>query len=78
MVRRFGDRLIRNAPRLKAIRSVIVHGRYGVVTPVKNVFDRVQALPEADLRAVPDCGHTTTEPDIVHELFSVTRKFAAD
>ena len=56
---------------------MIVHGRYDVVTPMKNAYDLHQVWPEADLRVVPDAGHAMTEPGIIHELISATRKFAA-
>ncbi|MGH6735081.1 MAG: prolyl aminopeptidase [Methyloceanibacter sp.] len=71
------DQLIKNAARLKAIPGVIVHGRYDVVTPVKNAFDLKRAWPEADLRVVADAGHAMTEPGIVHELIAATRGFSA-
>lgn len=70
------DQLIRNATRLRCIPAVIVHGRYDVVTPVKNAFDLAQAWPEADLRIVPDAGHAMSEYGIVHELVAATRRFA--
>jgi len=37
------DQLLRNADRLGDIPGVIVHGRYDVVTPVKNAFDLAPA-----------------------------------
>jgi proline iminopeptidase len=55
---------------------VIVHGRYDVVTPVKNAWDLYRAWPLADLRIVADAGHAMTEPGIVHELIVATRRFA--
>ncbi len=70
------DQLIRSADRLKSILGVIVHGRYDVVTPVKNAFDLAAAWPEADLCIVPDAGHAMTETGIVHELVSATNRFA--
>jgi proline iminopeptidase len=70
-----GDLLV-NAHRLRRIPGMIVHGRYDVVTPLKNAFDLRQAWPEADLRIVPDAGHAMTEPGIVHELVNATRRFA--
>jgi proline iminopeptidase len=30
----------------------------------------------AELRIVPDAGHAMSEPGIVHELISATRKFS--
>jgi len=71
------DQLLRNAALLKQIPAVIVHGRYDVVTPVKNAFDLAEAWPEADLRVVPDAGHAMSEPGIVHELIDATRTFSA-
>ena len=70
--------LIRNAARLKTIPGIIVHGRYDVVTPVKNAFDLAEAWPKADLRVVPDSGHAMTEPGIVHELIAATRIFSGN
>jgi proline iminopeptidase len=70
------DQLIRAAHRLKDIPGIIVHGRYDVVTPAKIAVDLARAWPEADLRIVADSGHAMTEPGIVHELISATRRFA--
>jgi len=72
------DQLLRNANRIKDIPGVIVHGRYDVVTPVKNAFDLASAWPRADLRVVPDSGHAMTEPGIVHELIAATRIFSGN
>lgn len=70
------DQLIRAAHRLRHIPGVIVHGRYDVVTPARIAVDLARAWPEADLRIVADAGHAMTEPGIVHELVSATRRFA--
>jgi len=72
------DQLLRYANRIKDIPGVIVHGRYDVVTPVKNAFDLASAWPRADLRVVPDSGHAMTEPGIVHELIAATRIFSGN
>nr|HML30270.1 prolyl aminopeptidase [Hyphomicrobium sp.] len=73
--RRDGELLL-EAHRLTNIPGVIVHGRYDVVTPVKNAVLLSKAWGAADLRIVPDAGHAMTEPGIVHELIRATRKFA--
>lgn len=70
------NQLLRNAHKLRAIPGIIVHGRYDVVTPVKNSYDLKNHWPEADLRIVPDAGHAMTEPGIVHELIDATRSMA--
>lgn len=70
------DQLLADAHKMRAVPGVIVHGRYDVVTPLKIAWDLARAWPEADLRIVPDSGHAMTEPGIVHELVSATRRFA--
>ena len=39
---------------------------------------RLLEAEEAELRIVPDAGHSAFEPGIVHELISVTDQFAAN
>lgn len=68
--------LLRDAGRLSRIPGTIVHGRYDVVTPVKNAWDLKKAWPPADLRIVPDAGHAMTEPGNVHELVAATRRYS--
>jgi len=72
------DQLLRSAHLLADIPGVIVHGRYDVVTPIKNAFDLAQARPEASLRVVPDSGHAMTEPGIINELIAATRIFSGN
>ena len=70
------DQLIANAGKLAGIPGVIVHGRYDVVTPLKSAWELAKGWPDADLKIVPDSGHAMTEPGIIHELVSATRRFA--
>ena len=72
---RHDDQLLRDAHRIAHIPGVIVHGRYDVVTPVRNAFDLHKVWPSARLKVVPDAGHATTEPGIVHELVTATDGF---
>jgi proline iminopeptidase len=68
--------LLANVGRVRHLPCTIVHGRYDVVTPIKNAHDLSKAWPEADLRIVPDAGHAMTEPGIVTELVAATRRYA--
>jgi proline iminopeptidase len=70
------NQLIENASRISRIPGTIVHGRYDVVTPLKNAWDLAKAWPRAELRIVPDAGHAMTEPGIAHEVVTATDKFA--
>jgi proline iminopeptidase len=68
------DQLLADAGRLSGIPGTIVHGRYDVVTPVKNAWDLHRVWPGADLRIVADAGHAMSEAGIAHELVSATRR----
>jgi proline iminopeptidase len=69
------DQLLGNAHKLKNIPGVIVQGRYDVVCPARSAWDLHRAWPEADLRIVPDSGHSAFEPGITHELIEATDRF---
>lgn len=67
--------LLKQAHRLAEIPGVIVHGRYDVVTPIRNAWDLKKVWPSAELRIVPDAGHAMTEPGVIHELIRATSHF---
>ncbi len=69
------DQLLRDASRLRGIPAVIVQGRYDVVCPLRSAWDLHCAWPGADLRIVPDAGHSAFEPGNVHELIGATDRF---
>jgi len=70
------DQLLAEAGPLHRIPGTIVHGRYDVVTPLKNAFDLKAVWSEADLRIVPAAGHAMTEPAIMEELVAATRRYS--
>jgi len=67
--------LVEDIGKVKHIPTVIVHGRYDVVCPVKNAFDLHAAWPEADLKIIPDSGHAFDEPGTLRELMAAVEKF---
>jgi proline iminopeptidase len=67
--------LLEDAGRIRKIPAVIVHGRYDVVCPMRNAWDLHRAWPEADLRIVPDAGHSALHAGTIHELVSATDRF---
>jgi proline iminopeptidase len=70
------NELIDNVGRIRHIPTVIVQGRYDVVCPMRSAWDLHEAWPEADLRVVPDAGHSAFEPGNLHELVLATDRFA--
>jgi proline iminopeptidase len=70
------DQLLEDIDNVRHVPTVIVQGRYDVVCPVVTAWALHRAFPEADLRIVPDAGHSAFEAGIVHELVSATDRFA--
>ena len=70
------DQLLRDVARIRNIPSVIVQGRYDMVCPARSAWDLHRAWPEAQLRIVPDAGHSAFEPGITRELVAATDRFA--
>ena len=68
--------LIANAAKIRHIPSVIIQGRYDIVTPAKTAWELHRALPESSLKIVPDAGHSATEPGIAREIVAATDRFA--
>jgi proline iminopeptidase len=73
---RTANELIENVGRIRHIPTVIVQGRYDIVCPMRSAWELHRAWPEADLRVVPDAGHSAFEAGITHELVSATDHFA--
>ena len=72
---RHDNQLIEDVNKIRHIPSVIIHGRYDIVCPVKNAFDLHEAWPESALKIIPDAGHAFNEPGILRELMATVEKF---
>jgi proline iminopeptidase len=68
--------LLDQAHRLRGIPGTIIHGRYDVVTPIDTAFLLAKAWPEANLRVIPDAGHTGVEPGISDAMVRATDHYA--
>jgi proline iminopeptidase len=66
------DQLLRDIEHIRHIPAVIVQGRYDIVCPMRSAWDLHRAWPEAELRIVPDAGHSAFEPAITQELVAAT------
>jgi proline iminopeptidase len=72
------DQLIRDVGRVRNIPAVIVQGRYDAVCPPSAAWRLKQAWPEAELRFVPDSGHSASEPGNRAALVEATDRFARE
>ncbi len=70
------NQILADAHHLKDIPGVIVHGRYDVICPVENAWQLHQAWPGAELRIIPDTGHSAAEPGNTSALVEATDAFA--
>jgi proline iminopeptidase len=68
--------LLAQAHKLHGIPGTIIHGRYDMVTPIDTAFLLAKAWPEADLRVIPDAGHTGVEPGIADAMVCATDLYA--
>jgi proline iminopeptidase len=68
--------LLDEAPKIRQIPGVIVHGRYDVICPVRNAWRLHRVWPESELVIVEDAGHSANEPGIVRALVDATNRFA--
>jgi len=67
--------LIENVDRIRDVPAIIVQGRYDVVCPIRSAWDLHRAWPKAELRIIPDAGHSISEPGIIDALVGATDKF---
>jgi len=67
--------LIEQVGHVRHIPAVIVQGRYDVVCPLVSAWELHRAWPEADLRVIPDAGHSAAEPGIIAALVEATDGF---
>jgi proline iminopeptidase len=67
--------LLENINKIHNIPAVIVQGRYDVVCPMMSAWDLHRAWPEAELKIIPDAGHSATEPGISSALVEATDGF---
>ncbi|HYW92259.1 MAG TPA: prolyl aminopeptidase [Gammaproteobacteria bacterium] len=74
----YPEHLLDGAERLRHVPAVIVQGRYDVVCPVRTAWELHRRWPEAELRIVPDAGHSATEPGIAEQLVAATDRFRGD
>ncbi|MFD2766211.1 prolyl aminopeptidase [Micromonospora eburnea] len=69
--------LLDGVDRIRHLPAVIINGRYDLCCPTSSAYDLARRWPEAELRIVPDAGHSAAEPGIARELLRATDHFAS-
>jgi len=70
------SRLLDDVPRIRHIPATIVQGRFDVVCPMRSCWDLHKAWPEANLRIMPDSGHSAFEASTARELVMATDRYS--
>ncbi|EAR84013.1 proline iminopeptidase (macronuclear) [Tetrahymena thermophila SB210] len=69
------NQLLEDCHKIAHIPTTIVQGRYDVVCPAKSAWDLKKQLKNAELKIIPDAGHSCSEPGIIDELVKATDKY---
>ena len=67
--------LLENIDKIRHIPCFIVQGRYDVVCPATSAWELSQAWPEAQLKIIPDAGHSVWEPGIQSAVIEACEAF---
>ncbi len=67
--------LLDGVENVKHLPCVIAQGRYDVVTPADAAFALADRWPKAELKMIPDAGHSAMEPGIIDALITATDSF---
>jgi proline iminopeptidase len=70
------SQLLDDVDKIRSIPATIVQGRFDVVCPIRSCWDLHKRWPEADLRIVPDAGHSAFEAGISRELVMATDRYS--
>lgn len=66
--------LINNIYKINHLPLVIVHGRYDIISPIKNAYVVHKSWPGSELNSVAAAGHSAMEPGIALGLIQATEK----
>ncbi|RRJ83130.1 prolyl aminopeptidase [Aestuariirhabdus litorea] len=70
------NQILDNMDLIADIPSILVHGRYDMISPLDNAFELQNRWPMADLHIVRDAGHSSMEPSISDALIRATDEMA--
>jgi proline iminopeptidase len=68
--------LLDGVDRIRHLPAVIVQGRYDLCCPIVTALDLARRWPEAELRIIPDAGHSSLEPGTTDRIIRTTDHFA--
>ncbi len=70
------NQILKNMQVISDTPSILVHGRYDMISPLDNAFELQRQWPASDLHIVRDAGHSSMEPSISDALIRATDEMA--
>lgn len=67
--------LLNNVHKIRHLPAIIVQGRYDVICPAENAWALHRAWPEAELKIIPNAGHSVSEIGTTDALIEATDRF---
>lgn len=67
--------ILKNASKINSIPTVIIHGRYDVICPLRQAWLLHKELPNAEFNIIPDAGHHSSEAGITKAIIEAAKKF---
>ena len=67
--------LLDEIDKIRHIPGYIVHGRYDIICPIESAWELSKAWPEANLKIIPDAGHSLAERGITKTLLGFLEEF---
>ena len=68
------NQLINNIGKINHLPAIIIHGRYDIISPLKNAYDVHKLWKGSELHLVEASGHSALEPEITQRLIQATEK----
>ena len=68
--------ILENVDKIHHIPTIIINGRYDVISPVKTAVELHDALPNSELQIIEQAGHSAFEQFIIDALVKATNKYA--
>jgi proline iminopeptidase len=70
------DQILQQIDRIPTLPCIIVHGRRDLTCPVESSWSLHRAIPQSQLRVLPDAGHLANEPAMIDALITASNQIA--
>jgi len=72
------NQILDDIDKIRHIPTIMVQGRYDIITPVTTAWDIKKHWPQVKLNIVPDAGHAVSEPETFKAIAEAAELFSND